>query len=199
MKSTMAGVILAAGLSRRMGQPKMLLPWGQTTVLGQVISTFFLAGLQDILVVTGGASSQVEAEIIRLSKKFSLRFVYNPSFESGEMLSSLQFGLQSMHDQVEFALIGLGDQPQLSLQAVECVLSAGMTSNKGLVVPSFNMRRGHPWLVRRDRWGQILALKPPQTLRDFINANSDQISYVDTDSTILKDLDTPDEYLRDKP
>ena len=57
-------IILAAGQSKRMGQPKMLLPWGETTVLGQVIETVQSAGVGNILVVTGGAREQVE-EIVR--------------------------------------------------------------------------------------------------------------------------------------
>ena len=199
MIKIITGMILAGGLSKRMGTPKMLLPWGQTTVLGQVISTFAAAGLQDILIVTGGAYKDVEAEITRLSQKFPVRFVHNPFYESGEMLSSFQSGLASIGTQAQFVLVGLGDQPQLSLDAVQSVLSAGTISPARVVVPSFNFRRGHPWLVHRDYWSQILALLPPQTLRDFLNANFDEILYVDADQTVLKDLDTPEEYLRDKP
>jgi molybdenum cofactor cytidylyltransferase len=194
-----AAVILAAGLSRRMGTPKMLLPWGQTTVLGQVIATFAQAGVSDTVVVTGGARQAVEAEAERLAQTFRLRFVHNPQSESGEMLSSLQCGLATLDLQAEAALVGLGDQPQLSLASVLSVVSVYESSVGRLIVPSYNLRRGHPWLVQRDFWEQILALKPPLTLRDFLNAHAVDIIYVEADQTILKDLDTPDDYLREKP
>jgi molybdenum cofactor cytidylyltransferase len=194
-----AAVILAAGLSRRMGKPKMLLPWGETTVLGQIISTFARAGASEIVVVTGGAREAVEAEAARLAGEFPVRYVHNPAHESGEMLSSLQCGLAALGPEVESALIGLGDQPQLSLDAARKVVSAFESPSTRLVVPSHNQRRGHPWLVRRDLWGEILSLKAPQTLRDFLNSNTRGILYVEADQTILKDLDTPEDYQRERP
>lgn len=199
MTKNITGIILAGGLSRRMGTPKMLLPWGQTTVIGQVITTFFEAGLQDLLVVTGGASQEVEAELQRLNSNYELRVVHNPLYAAGEMLSSLQVGLASIGNLAEYALIGLGDQPQLSLIAAKNVLVAGSNSSARVVVPSFNSRRGHPWLVQRDYWGKIMELCPPKTLRDFLKENSDEILYVEADQSVLKDLDTPDEYQREKP
>jgi molybdenum cofactor cytidylyltransferase len=199
MVKTITGIILAAGLSRRMGTPKMLLPWGQTTVLGQVIDTFSRAGLQEIVIVTGSARQIVDAGLEGLAWQVPLRSVYNPQFETGEMLSSLQCGLASLAPQVEFALIGLGDQPQLSLMAVQQVLAASELSLEQIIVPSYNLRRGHPWLVHRIFWDQILLLEPPLTLRDFLNAHADKICYIEADHTILKDLDTPEDYSRERP
>ena len=60
MTREISAILLAAGQSRRMGRPKLILPWGETTVLGQVVSTFAAAGIEDILVVTGGARDQIE-------------------------------------------------------------------------------------------------------------------------------------------
>ena len=199
MTKTIAALILAAGLSRRMGKPKMLLPWGATTVLGQVISTFMQSGVSEIIVVTGGAHEAVQLEAERVAKAFRLSCVHNPQFETGEMLSSLQCGLASLGKQVDSVLVGLGDQPQLSLGAVSKVVSAYETSPADLIVPSHDMRRGHPWLVQRNLWEQILALEPPLTLRDFLNAHAGDILYVEADQSILKDLDTPEEYQREKP
>ncbi len=194
-----AAVILAAGLSKRMGQPKMLLPWGETTVLGQVMTTFAEAGVSELVVITGGAREAVEAEVARLAEKFPLRCVHNPEYERGEMLTSLQCGLAALGPEVESALIGLGDQPQLSLSAARKVVAAAETPGARLLVPSYNLRRGHPWLVQRDLWGKLLALKSPATLRDFLNEQTSEIFYIEADQTSLKDLDTPDEYQRESP
>jgi CTP:molybdopterin cytidylyltransferase MocA len=69
-----------------------------------------------------------------------------------------------------------------------------------LIVPSFRRKRGHPWLAARPLWAEILALEPPQSPRDFLNAHADEIRYVNLDSsTILADLDTPEDYRASHP
>lgn len=189
-------IILAAGASRRMGQPKMLLPWGNLTVIEQVISTFLDAGVEDLLVVTGGAHQQVEKAIEHLP----VRKLYNPEYEAGEMLSSLQLALTRMKPETEAVLVGLGDQPQIQAPTVQRVCEVYRKRRARLVIPSFNHRRGHPWLVARPLWNEILALHAPSTPRDFLNNHAQEIHYVNVDtSTILVDLDTPEDYARSRP
>jgi molybdenum cofactor cytidylyltransferase len=115
------------------------------------------------------------------------------------MLSSLRCGLSALGSNIDATLIGLGDQPQISPDAVQKVISTFSASQAALIVPSHNHRRGHPWLVQRALWDQLLVIQPPQTLRDFLNTMAEKILYVETDSSVLKDLDTPDEYQREKP
>jgi len=188
-----SAVVLAAGRSQRMGQPKMALHWGDTTVIGRVVQVLSQAGLSDILVVTGGASEAVQAAL----QDSVARLVHNPAYAAGEMLSSLQVGLAGLQENCEAALVALGDQPQIQAQVVAGLLARYRSSRSVLVVPSYQMRRGHPWIVGRSLWPDIQALSPPQTLRDLLQANAGQIEYlaVDTDS-ILADLDTPDDYQR---
>ena len=190
-----SALILAAGQSKRMGRPKMLLPWGETTVLQTVIATFKAAGVEDILVVTGGERERVEALVGSLT-----RTVFNGDYAEGEMLSSVQAGLKGMKSEAEAVLIGLGDQPQVRERSVRAVLEEYRQSGASLVVPSYQMRRGHPWLVTREHWGEILGLRSPESLRDFLNRHASEIRYVELDSsTILQDLDTPEDYLKSRP
>ncbi len=188
-------LILAAGQSKRMGQPKLSLPWGETTVLGQVIATFNAAGVEDVLVITGGAREWVEALI-----GDSARVLFNPEFAKGGMLSSVQAGLAELGPGTEAALIALGDQPQVRERSVRLVVEAHLESGASIVVPSFQMRRGHPWLVARPHWDEILRMRSPESLRDFLNRHTDEVHYaaVNNDS-ILQDLDTPEDYLKSKP
>jgi molybdenum cofactor cytidylyltransferase len=191
-----AAIILAAGQSKRMGQPKMLLPWGKLTVIEQIITTFLNAGLEDILIVTGGAQVEVEKAIDR----YPVRRVHNPDYASGEMLSSLQCGIRAMSERAQAALIGLGDQPQVQEASVRAICETFRTSGSELIVPSFHMRRGHPWLASRILWQEILSLKPHETLRAFLNKRADSIQYVNLDTpTILADLDTPEDYRASHP
>lgn len=187
--------ILAAGQSKRMGQAKMLLPWGKTTVLEKVIATFKAAGIENILVITGGDRDQVEALI-----GDSTRTLFNPNYATGEMLSSVQTGLAGLEPNAEAVLIGLGDQPQVRERSVRAVIDQYRKSKASLVVPSYQMRRGHPWLVTRPHWDEILLMRSPASLRDFLNRHADEIQYVELDtSSILQDLDTHDDYLKSKP
>ena len=186
-----SAIILAAGASTRMGQPKMLLPWGNSTVLAHVISIFQEAGLDDICVVTGSARERVEELISGLQ----VRVIHNRDFESGEMLSSVQCGIRSLTLRTKGVLIGLGDQPQVQKGSVQMVQEAFEASGSNLILPSYQMRRGHPWLVARPLWGDLLKIMPPQSPRDFLNAHSSEIHYVNVDDpNILADLDTPEDY-----
>lgn len=189
-------LILAAGQSKRMGQPKMLLSWGEATVLEQVIATFKAAGIDDLLVVTGGVREQVEALVGN-----SACTVFNPNFVEGEMLSSVQAGLAGLKPETEAVLIGLGDQPQVQERSVRLVLDEYRKSKASIVVPSFRMRRGHPWLVARTHCSEILGMQSPtSSLRDFLNNHQDEIRYVEFDNdSILQDMDTPKDYLKSRP
>lgn len=191
-----SAIILAAGESKRMGQPKMLLPWGNTTVLEHVISVFMRAKVDDIVVVTGGAREQVENSIA----KHSVQYIHNGEYSTGEMLSSIQCGLRALTPQTEAALVGLGDQPQVQEGTVRMVCEALHKTKSNIIVPSYRMRRGHPWLVTHKHWNDLLELKSPQSPRDFLNAHSNEIQYINLDDPyILADLDTPEDYQKWHP
>jgi len=198
-----AAIILAAGQSKRMGKPKMTLPWGKTTVLGQVITTLHGAGIDRLVVVTGGAREEVESLVaqLRAEKSWtpsSLSAIHNEQHASGEMLSSVQTGLAAIT--ADAALITPGDQPLFREESARQIIGEYNRRAATILVPSYRMRRGHPWLIRREHWEEILLMKPPETLRDFLNRHTKEIHYVEVhDPGILQDLDTPEDYLKTKP
>lgn len=202
-----SAIILAAGESKRMGQPKMLLKWGNTTILEHVISVFANAGVENIVVVTGSAREEVEKIVSAAQTMYPVHSVFNEGFYEGEMLSSIQCGLRgftpptlSHKEREAAALIALGDQPQVRERSVRRVCEMFKETGSPLVVPSYHMRRGHPWLVERSLWDEILAMRAPQTPRDFLNAHAEEIRYVEVDDAgILADLDTPEQYRAHKP
>lgn len=191
-----AAIVLAAGLSRRMGRPKLALPWGNTTVIGQVVAVLSKAGVADIVVVTGGAQQEIETAL----NGAPARLAFNPRFAASEMIDSLQVGLAQLSQAVEATLVALGDQPQIQLPVVQTVLRAYLEHPSGLIVPSYQMKRGHPWLVARALWAELSQIRPPETLRDFLGRHAEDIFYlpVSTD-TVLRDLDTPADYERERP
>jgi len=191
-----AAIVLAAGRSCRMGLPKMLLPWKDLTVIRYVVTVLESIGLEEIVVVTGGARMEVESALAGSSA----RTVYNPRFSEEEMLYSLQIGLTSLPEKITAALVVLGDQPQIEKMVIQQILELTIQSRATLVVPSYERRRGHPWLVHRSLWQEIHLLKPGQTLRSFLAKHADQIMYLSLDTpSILKDLDTPEDYERERP
>ena len=188
-------LILAAGQSTRMGESKMLLPWGKSTVLQTVVSAFQSAGVDEVLVVTGADREQVEALVGR-----SVQTIFNPEYAEGEMLSSIQVGLAEKQREARAVLIGLGDQPQVQTRIVQRLLQTYQRGNASIIVASFDKHRGHPWLVGREHWDEILRMKNPKTMRDFLNQHASHIKYLEVDTpSILADLDTPDDYLKSKP
>ncbi len=191
-----SAVILAAGKSRRMGEQKLLMPWGENTVIQHVVSVFAEADLDEILVVTGSHREAIETNIAKLKKDYPVRGVFNENFATGEMLSSIQCGLRELTSGgSRAALIALGDQPQVRARSVRRVRDAFQQTGSPLVVPSYQMRRGHPWLVARELWDELLDLTPHQTPREFLDRHKEAIYYVDADdASVLADLDTPSEY-----
>lgn len=191
-----SAIILAAGQSKRMGRSKMILPWGNTTVLGKVIETIKQAGVGDILVVTGGERAQVETIVA----KYKVRMIRNENFESEEMITSIQLGLREQHAESVAALICLGDQPQVEESSVRSICEAFQKKNSSIIVPSYQNRRGHPWLIARELWNEVLGMRAPESMRDFLHKHNKDILYVEHKSpNILQDLDTPEDYLKYKP
>jgi molybdenum cofactor cytidylyltransferase len=195
-----AAVIIAAGLSRRMGAFKLTLPWRDSTVIANVVGTLAHAGLAEIVVVTGHRAAEVRDALAAAPA----RCAHNARYESGGMLSSIQTGLNAIAASdasthapgIDGALLCLGDQPQMELATVEAVLAEGKrTGWQRVVIPSYRMRAGHPILIPSSLWPQIM--NTTETLRDVLRARKEMLSYlnVDTDS-ILADLDTPEDYAR---
>ncbi|MGQ9907445.1 MAG: selenium cofactor biosynthesis protein YqeC [Candidatus Flexifilum sp.] len=187
-------VVLAAGLSRRMGTTKVLLPWedGKTIldrVLTVAVRSLFPGGCG--YVVTGHNASPV----IDIAASYAFRTVHNPDYEAGDMLSSLKTGLRALPRGVCAALIMLGDQPLIDEQTVRDIVDAYQTGKGWIIAPSYQMRRGHPILIDRTYWDEILALPPDGAPRDVINRHADAIHYVlVADDSILFDVDTPEQY-----
>lgn len=188
-------IVLAAGESKRMGQPKMLLRWGKKTVIQTVIGALQAAGVKDVLVVTGGAREQVEALIGQ-----SAQTIYNENYANGDMLSSIQVGLRAKMREASAALICLGDQPQMQERSAREILQTWNQLKRRIIIPSYQKRRGHPWLIGRDLWDEVLNLRAPQTMRDFFQARREEIFHLEVNTpTILQDVDDPADYELYKP
>ncbi len=194
MKSTIAAIVLAAGLSTRMGRPKALLPFGGQTIIEHLLAVLERCPVDEILVVTGHERDAVE----RLLNKLQVRAVFNPHYATGEMLSSIQVGLNSMSPHANAALIVLGDQPLLEHSVIEQIVAVYHAGRGKIVIPSYQRRRGHPVLIDRAHWEGILSLGEQQSLRDYLRGlDATAIYHLDVDTpNVLSDMDTPADYER---
>ncbi len=188
-------IVLAAGLSTRMGgHPKPLLPFCHQTVLERILTSLAACPIDETVVVTGHCRQAVEQQL----EGWQVRTAFNPSYSSGEMLGSVQVGLRAACAESNAALIVLGDQPALEVCVVRAVIAAFRDGLGGVIIPSFQMRRGHPLLIGSQHWSGILELQETQTLRDYLCRIGTEIYHVPVDTaSILRDMDTPAEYRRE--
>jgi len=173
-----------------MGRNKLLLPYGPSTVLETIVTEVLACSTAtDVVVVTGHEPDRIAA----LLTAYSVRCIFNPVYAQAEMFVSLQVGLRALSAEVQAALIVPGDHPRLRREMIQRVIEAHQPG--AIVIPSHQMKRGHPILIDRVWWGELLALSSTATLRDFIRTHEDHIRYVvvETDS-VLQDMDTPEEY-----
>jgi len=188
-----AGLILAAGESRRMGFPKALLRYRGETFLDTLIGRF-AARCPEVIVVLGAGADAIRAGAVRPA-----RFVVNPNWPAG-MTTSLQCGLRSIPDEAEGVLLTLVDHPAVSPATVDALLApsghAGETACAPLIrVPRYQGRRGHPIWFAKELIPEFLALPETGAARDVVRSHTDGTEFLDTeDPGILADIDDAEAY-----
>jgi molybdenum cofactor cytidylyltransferase len=206
LNGQVAAVVLAAGQSSRMGQLKQVMPWGNRgTVIGQVIRCLReVAALSEIVVVTGRDRGIVEACVAEVlvaepatTPSAPVRTVFNPKFAEAEMARSVEAGLNVLPASVRAALVVLGDQPQLRPEIITALLQRWQVTDAPVVAPFYQGQRGNPVLLARAVWPLVRALPDSANPRQIFQA-AGRIERVDAlDDTILRDLDTPEDYARE--
>jgi molybdenum cofactor cytidylyltransferase len=183
-------IVLAAGESRRMGAPKLLLPLRGGSILRTVLDSVRRCRVGEILLVTGANREAIENE----ARGPSIRFVFNPSFAEG-MLSSVVAAFGALPPDTDAALVFLGDQPSIDPSVVDELLDAHARTGRGLVVPTFEGRRGHPLLIDAKYRDAVLALDRAIGLRGLLRDHPDDVLEVSVAFPgILRDIDTPEDY-----
>jgi CTP:molybdopterin cytidylyltransferase MocA len=121
-------------------------------------------------------------------------FVVNENYPLG-MLTSIQAGLRALPADAQAAIVLLSDQPFLASRVIDAVIAAYEAGPNGIVIPTFQGRRGHPILVDLKYRDEVLAIDPTEGLRRLMLVHPDDILEVDVgDGNILRDLDTPEDY-----
>ena len=185
-------IILAAGLSTRMVENKVLLPWRDgLPIVRHVASKFAGAALERVFVVTGRDAVQVHAAVAGLG----LTCVHNPDFARGGMLSSVKVGLRALPDGLVASFIQPADMPCVPKNVI-AQLAAAHESGWN-VAPQYSGRRGHPVLLDLAYWRAMLDLPAAAKPRAVIEAAPERLRLVDVDDEgVLLDIDTRAAYER---
>lgn len=183
-------MILAAGESRRMGRPKLLLPYGRTTIIEAVIRRVVSSRVDEVLVVLGSRWRTIKRKIEHLPVTTAV----NPRYKQG-MLSSVVRGIAALPRRCRAVVIVLGDQPELRPGVVNRLLRAYRQRKKGIIVPVYRGKRGHPFLLDLRYRKEIAALNPEVGLRELLQRHPEDIlEILVPDANILYDIDNPDDY-----
>jgi len=183
-------LILAAGESRRMGRPKLLLPFGKQTMIETVISHVRQSQVDHILVVLGADSAKIKNKI----KNLPVTVISNPDYKQG-MLSSIKCGFWNLPEKTEAVLVWLGDQPSIPSSVADQVIETYRRTKKGIVVPVYNNERGHPVLIDIKYKKEIETLNPAIGLRQLVyNHPQDTVEVKVDTASILRDIDSVDDY-----
>jgi molybdenum cofactor cytidylyltransferase len=188
--------ILAAGLSTRMGQPKLLLPWQDTSVLGHSLRTWTTLGAAQIAVVCQPDAAGVNAELERLSFARQDR-IANPKPQAG-MLGSIQCAARWPNWRAgltHFAIV-LGDQPHLRLKTLGQLLDFAAGRPRKICQPLRNGRRRHPVILPRAAFARLAGFSGTD-LSEFLNSSPKSRAGCEVDDRGLDlDLDSPTDYER---
>lgn len=183
-------LILAAGESRRMGQPKMLLPCSGATIIETVAVTALASSAEEVVIVLGAMEESIRQAISHLPVVIAV----NTEFRL-EMLSSIQCGIRGLPPDTDAVVLMLGDQPTVPVEVIEQVIAAWRSSGKGFVLPTYGGRRGHPLLIDLRYRDELLRLDPSAGMRAMLTAHGEDVLEVPVDApAILTDIDTPEDY-----
>jgi len=186
-------IVLAAGQSSRMGTQKLLLPFKGKTIVENVVENILNSGIKQVLVVLGAD----QAKLAEALKSWPVKTVWNENFQEG-MHTSVISGVKALPENASVVLIYLGDQPFIPEHVSVKVVEAWRNSGKGIVLPLFDGKRGHPSLYDLKYRDELSNLNPTVGLRSVALKFPEDIFEVETFCPeIVRDIDTREEYLKE--
>jgi molybdenum cofactor cytidylyltransferase len=188
-----AGLILAAGESSRMGTPKATLAYRGRTFLERIVQTLREGGLERIVVVLGHQAEDIQRQI----KIEAAQVVINPDYRSGQT-SSLQVGLRSLiADDLEAVLLCLVDHPAVAAETVRRIGATFRQCGAPVVIPTYQGRRGHPVLIGRQVFSELLGLACDIGADSVVRRYRPATQFVEVeDEGIVMDADDLESYRR---
>jgi molybdenum cofactor cytidylyltransferase len=193
MANSCTGIVLAAGSSLRMGQPKQLLSVGGRPLLEHVVAAACGAQLDDVVVILG-ADHELITQRVGWGRA---RLLVNPDHASG-MSSSLRVGLAALGSDAECAMVIMGDQLGVSSGLLDRLLEVYAVSRRPAAALSVGGLLQPPVVLRRDLWGEVMALSGDVGARSLIRSRPEAVAPLVLGSEVEHpvDIDTPDDWQR---
>ena len=181
------GLVLAAGGSRRLGQPKQLLPFGSETLLDHVLSVARGCPFDQLLCVIGGGGTEVREQV-----DFSgVQVVENQGFGSG-CSSSIAAAVRAIDGRADVLVLMLGDQPGVSAPTVEALLAGRRAAP--MAVCAYTDGRGHPLAFDRELFAELAQLHGDKAVWKLMDRLGDQVADVPIEEPVPRDIDTWEDY-----
>ncbi len=183
-------IVLSAGESKRMGKPKLLLTLGERTILEQTIDNFLNSKVNEVIVVVGDRAE----EMTSLMANRPVKVAVNPVYREG-MSTSIVAGLSLTGDRTQAVMLALADQPFIDTQTINHLIEAFKAHNKGIAIPVYQGRRGHPVIFAIKYKEELLKLKGDIGGRQIIDQHPDDTLEVAVNCEGINiDIDTYDNY-----
>jgi molybdenum cofactor cytidylyltransferase len=189
MGGGMVGVVLGAGRSSRFRTPKQLLPFGDTTMLGQVVRNANASELDRVVVVLGRASEE-----LRGSVDFGRAVVVENTAYGTGCASSLLAGMDAAGEECEALVLLLGDQPGVRTAFINLVLAEWRRKRPWASVTSYGGESGHPFVFAREAFEDLRGLHGDKAVWKLIEAYPERVHRVEIEAPLPPDVDTPEDY-----
>ena len=186
-----AGLVLAAGESSRMGRDKALLDYRGKTFLETIVTALRDAGIEKIAVVLGHHAEEIQSA----AQLENCEVVINKDFAQGQT-SSLQSGLKSLFSEsLEAAVLCLVDHPAVKSTTIAKLIEAFHKSSAPVVIPTYQGKRGHPVLIGHTLLDELAQLTPGEGANAVIRSHYPEAIFVETaDPGVVLDVDNPKDY-----
>ncbi len=185
-----SAILLAAGQSKRMGKPKQLMPLGNSTIMEQAIDNLLNSRVSEVIVVLGYEAEAMAEKVANRPVKIAI----NPAYYQG-MSASIVAGLNLVSDKAEAVMLVLADQPFVDSQTINSLMEAFVAHNRGIAIPVYQGRRGHPVIFAIRYKGELSRLKGDIGGREIIDRHPDDVLEVAVNCEgICIDIDTVDCY-----
>ncbi len=186
-----AAVVLAAGSSSRLGQPKQLAPIAGRPALAYTLDALRASDVDRVVLVLGHAADAVSAAL----DLTDVSVVRNEEYAEGQS-TSVRAGIKALPGDVGAALMVVGDQPMLSPAVVDAIVAVFNETGGPFIVPVYAGEWGNPVLLARATWPLLDSLKGDTGARPILRKHMDMVLEVPVDGPLLDDIDTPDDYAR---
>ena len=185
-----SAIVLAAGQAKRMGKPKLLLPFGGSTILEQSIDSLLDSKVGEIIVVVGDRAQEMTEKI----GNRPVKVIINPDYRQG-MSTSIIKGVRLLDEKSRAVMLVLADQPLIDAVTTNKLVEAFRSHSKGITVPVYQGKRGHPVIFSIEYKNELLGLRGDVGGKQIVAGHPDDVFEVEVNTPAINvDIDTPDDY-----